>query len=215
MSFSTESTNAADITADPEWWPPNLANLDPSEEMRLLQARIVQLKSRQQTTNSPTSSARDLVAQNRKRLTCRLVSGYDQNAPMNTTECNDHLYCFSAVCDTKSVTKEKDLYFVYGCLNETDVIDPDYCTKELVREYRMKPNVENWSCHCCPGERNKDMTNREKIPRKCVPPELMPYIWEPIEENGATTRTTASMLMIVGIIMAINFGNNGAAGCLN
>uniref|UniRef100_A0A183BSP8 B30.2/SPRY domain-containing protein n=1 Tax=Globodera pallida TaxID=36090 RepID=A0A183BSP8_GLOPA len=68
MSFSTESTNAADITADPEWWPPNLANLDPSEEMRLLQARIAQLKSHQQTTNSPTSSASfDLVAQNRKR----------------------------------------------------------------------------------------------------------------------------------------------------
>uniref|UniRef100_A0A183CK68 ATG11 domain-containing protein n=1 Tax=Globodera pallida TaxID=36090 RepID=A0A183CK68_GLOPA len=57
MSISTESTNAADLTADAEWWPPNFDNLDPSEEMRLLNARIAQLKHQQQTTNSPTSSA--------------------------------------------------------------------------------------------------------------------------------------------------------------
>uniref|UniRef100_A0A183CHD2 Coiled-coil domain containing 73 n=1 Tax=Globodera pallida TaxID=36090 RepID=A0A183CHD2_GLOPA len=56
MSISTESTtNEGDKTADPEW-PPNFANLDPSEEMHLLSARIAQLK-RQQTTNSSTSSA--------------------------------------------------------------------------------------------------------------------------------------------------------------
>ncbi|KAI3419393.1 hypothetical protein GPALN_006638 [Globodera pallida] len=63
MSISTKSTNS-DITADPEWWPPNFANLDPSEEMRLLHARIAQLKH-QQATNSPTSSASfDLLVQN-------------------------------------------------------------------------------------------------------------------------------------------------------
>uniref|UniRef100_A0A914I9W9 Uncharacterized protein n=1 Tax=Globodera rostochiensis TaxID=31243 RepID=A0A914I9W9_GLORO len=41
-------------TADPEWWPPNFAVLDPTEELRFLRARIAQLE-RQQTTNSPTS----------------------------------------------------------------------------------------------------------------------------------------------------------------
>ncbi|KAI3417692.1 hypothetical protein GPALN_012167 [Globodera pallida] len=57
MPISTESTDVMDdITADPECWPPNLANLDPSEELRLLRARIAQLE-RQQTTNSSTSNA--------------------------------------------------------------------------------------------------------------------------------------------------------------
>ncbi|KAI3418235.1 hypothetical protein GPALN_010452 [Globodera pallida] len=50
-----------------EWWPPNFANLDPSEEKRLLLARIAEL-DHQQTTNSPTSSAScDLVATKAKR----------------------------------------------------------------------------------------------------------------------------------------------------
>uniref|UniRef100_A0A183C4R2 B30.2/SPRY domain-containing protein n=1 Tax=Globodera pallida TaxID=36090 RepID=A0A183C4R2_GLOPA len=67
MSSSTESTPAADITANPEWWPPSFDNLDPSEEKRLLLARIAEL-DRQQTTNSPTSSAScDLVATKAKR----------------------------------------------------------------------------------------------------------------------------------------------------
>uniref|UniRef100_A0A183BYK3 B30.2/SPRY domain-containing protein n=1 Tax=Globodera pallida TaxID=36090 RepID=A0A183BYK3_GLOPA len=66
MSISTESTTA-DITTDSEWWPPNFANLDPSEEIRLLNVRIAQLKHQQQTTNSPTSSASFVVAQNAKR----------------------------------------------------------------------------------------------------------------------------------------------------
>uniref|UniRef100_A0A914I6E8 B30.2/SPRY domain-containing protein n=1 Tax=Globodera rostochiensis TaxID=31243 RepID=A0A914I6E8_GLORO len=67
MSISTESTNAKDITAD-QVRPPNVANLDPSEEKRLLLARIAEL-DRQQTTNSPTSSASvDLVARKRRRI---------------------------------------------------------------------------------------------------------------------------------------------------
>ncbi|KAI3418350.1 Ran-binding protein 9 [Globodera pallida] len=45
-----------DITADPECWPPNFTNLDPSEELRLLRARIAQLE-RQQTTKPSTSNA--------------------------------------------------------------------------------------------------------------------------------------------------------------
>ncbi|KAI3413282.1 hypothetical protein GPALN_010780 [Globodera pallida] len=57
MPTSTESTtNEGEITVDPEWWPPNFANLDPVEELRFLRARIAQLEG-QQTTNSPTSSA--------------------------------------------------------------------------------------------------------------------------------------------------------------
>uniref|UniRef100_A0A183BMK0 EF-hand domain-containing protein n=1 Tax=Globodera pallida TaxID=36090 RepID=A0A183BMK0_GLOPA len=39
-----------------ECWPPNFTNLDPSEELRLLRARIAQLE-RQQTTKPSTSNA--------------------------------------------------------------------------------------------------------------------------------------------------------------
>uniref|UniRef100_A0A183CI78 B30.2/SPRY domain-containing protein n=1 Tax=Globodera pallida TaxID=36090 RepID=A0A183CI78_GLOPA len=56
VPISTDSTDVMDITGDPECWPPNFANLDPSEELRLLRARIAQLE-RQQTTNSSTSNA--------------------------------------------------------------------------------------------------------------------------------------------------------------
>uniref|UniRef100_A0A183BY77 B30.2/SPRY domain-containing protein n=1 Tax=Globodera pallida TaxID=36090 RepID=A0A183BY77_GLOPA len=63
---STDSTNGADITADQqECWPPNFANLDPSEELRLLRARIAQLERQQTINKSPSSSASfDLVLQN-------------------------------------------------------------------------------------------------------------------------------------------------------
>uniref|UniRef100_A0A183BVG9 B30.2/SPRY domain-containing protein n=1 Tax=Globodera pallida TaxID=36090 RepID=A0A183BVG9_GLOPA len=68
MSFSTESANGREITADPEHLWQTLTNSEPSEEVRLLRARIAQLE-RQQPMNSPTSSSAgfDLVAQNGKR----------------------------------------------------------------------------------------------------------------------------------------------------
>uniref|UniRef100_A0A183CLJ7 Viral a-type inclusion protein n=1 Tax=Globodera pallida TaxID=36090 RepID=A0A183CLJ7_GLOPA len=67
MSLSTESINDDITTADQEHLWPNLTNLDPSEELRLLRARIAQLE-RQQTINSSTSSASfDFPAQNAKR----------------------------------------------------------------------------------------------------------------------------------------------------
>uniref|UniRef100_A0A183CRZ2 Coiled-coil domain-containing protein 160 n=1 Tax=Globodera pallida TaxID=36090 RepID=A0A183CRZ2_GLOPA len=66
MSLSIESTNEGDITADQEHLWPTFANLDPSEELRLLRARIAQLE-RQQTVNLPSSSnaSFDFVAENR------------------------------------------------------------------------------------------------------------------------------------------------------
>uniref|UniRef100_A0A183BK62 B30.2/SPRY domain-containing protein n=1 Tax=Globodera pallida TaxID=36090 RepID=A0A183BK62_GLOPA len=49
MSISTDSTNGGQITADDqqECWPPNFANLAPSEELRFLRARIVHLECQQ------------------------------------------------------------------------------------------------------------------------------------------------------------------------
>uniref|UniRef100_A0A183BU52 Uncharacterized protein n=1 Tax=Globodera pallida TaxID=36090 RepID=A0A183BU52_GLOPA len=62
-----------------EWWPPNFANLDPSEELRLLRARIAQLE-RQQSINSPTSSATfDLLAQNENDAADTLYGQNDEN----------------------------------------------------------------------------------------------------------------------------------------
>uniref|UniRef100_A0A914H764 B30.2/SPRY domain-containing protein n=1 Tax=Globodera rostochiensis TaxID=31243 RepID=A0A914H764_GLORO len=77
MSISTDSTNGGEITADhQECWPPNFANLAPSEELRLLRARIVHLERQQTINNSPTSSnaSFDLVLQNGKR---RKISKYE------------------------------------------------------------------------------------------------------------------------------------------
>uniref|UniRef100_A0A183CLM8 B30.2/SPRY domain-containing protein n=1 Tax=Globodera pallida TaxID=36090 RepID=A0A183CLM8_GLOPA len=56
MSILTESTNGGDITADQENLGPTFSNLEPSEELRLLRARIAELE-RQQSINSLTSSA--------------------------------------------------------------------------------------------------------------------------------------------------------------
>uniref|UniRef100_A0A914I142 B30.2/SPRY domain-containing protein n=1 Tax=Globodera rostochiensis TaxID=31243 RepID=A0A914I142_GLORO len=72
MLFLTEPING-DIT-----------NQNPSEELRLLRARIVQLE-RQQTINPPASSSAgfDLVAQNGKR---RRIEGSDQGGSKETQE---------------------------------------------------------------------------------------------------------------------------------
>uniref|UniRef100_A0A183C517 Uncharacterized protein n=1 Tax=Globodera pallida TaxID=36090 RepID=A0A183C517_GLOPA len=69
MSISTNSTVGGDLTADQEHLWPTFTNLDSSEELRLLRARIGQLESCQQTiTNSSTSSASfNFLAQNGKR----------------------------------------------------------------------------------------------------------------------------------------------------
>uniref|UniRef100_A0A183C587 B30.2/SPRY domain-containing protein n=1 Tax=Globodera pallida TaxID=36090 RepID=A0A183C587_GLOPA len=64
MSISTTKSINGDITADQEHLWPTFANLDPSEELRLLRDRIAQLE-RQQMINSPISSSSfDLMAQN-------------------------------------------------------------------------------------------------------------------------------------------------------
>ncbi|KAI3418234.1 hypothetical protein GPALN_010451 [Globodera pallida] len=62
MEPDEDEEAAEQVAKRNEWWPPNFANLDPSVEMRLLHARIAQLKH-QQTTNSPTSSARNEAVQ--------------------------------------------------------------------------------------------------------------------------------------------------------
>uniref|UniRef100_A0A914HZU6 Uncharacterized protein n=1 Tax=Globodera rostochiensis TaxID=31243 RepID=A0A914HZU6_GLORO len=83
MSISADSTNGGEITADQqECWPPNFANLDPSEELRLLRARIVHLKRQQTFNNSPTSSnaSFDLVLKNGKR---RKISALEQKQTAN------------------------------------------------------------------------------------------------------------------------------------
>ncbi|KAI3408181.1 hypothetical protein GPALN_012028 [Globodera pallida] len=85
MPISTESINGGgDLTTDQEWWPPNFANLDPSEELRLLRARISQLE-RQQTINiSQTSCASfDLLAQNENDAADTLYVQNDEIWPNN------------------------------------------------------------------------------------------------------------------------------------
>uniref|UniRef100_A0A183BR84 RAB6-interacting golgin n=1 Tax=Globodera pallida TaxID=36090 RepID=A0A183BR84_GLOPA len=67
MSLPTESIIDDITTPDQEHLWPNLTNLDPSEQLRLLRGRIAQLE-RQQTINSSSSSASfDFPAQNAKR----------------------------------------------------------------------------------------------------------------------------------------------------
>uniref|UniRef100_A0A914HC67 B30.2/SPRY domain-containing protein n=1 Tax=Globodera rostochiensis TaxID=31243 RepID=A0A914HC67_GLORO len=86
MSISADSTNGGEITADQqEFWPPNLANLDPSEELRLLRARIVQLERQQTFNNLPTSSnaSFDLVLKNGKR---RKISALEQKQTANSEQ---------------------------------------------------------------------------------------------------------------------------------
>uniref|UniRef100_A0A914IGV8 B30.2/SPRY domain-containing protein n=1 Tax=Globodera rostochiensis TaxID=31243 RepID=A0A914IGV8_GLORO len=56
MSISPKSTTAGDITADQRNLGSTFSNLEPSEQVRILLARIAELE-RQQSTNSPTSSA--------------------------------------------------------------------------------------------------------------------------------------------------------------
>uniref|UniRef100_A0A914IGA4 B30.2/SPRY domain-containing protein n=1 Tax=Globodera rostochiensis TaxID=31243 RepID=A0A914IGA4_GLORO len=89
MPISTESTNEGGITADQEHLWPTFANLDPSEELRLLRARIAQLE-RQQSINSSTSSSAgfDLVAQNGKRR--RIEEAEGGNEETKELQCNEH-----------------------------------------------------------------------------------------------------------------------------
>uniref|UniRef100_A0A183BRG4 B30.2/SPRY domain-containing protein n=1 Tax=Globodera pallida TaxID=36090 RepID=A0A183BRG4_GLOPA len=70
MSISAESTTAGDITADQEYLWQTSSNLEPSEELRLLRARIAELEG-QQTINAGFV----LVAQNRKRQ--RIEGGHE------------------------------------------------------------------------------------------------------------------------------------------
>uniref|UniRef100_A0A183CT82 BZIP domain-containing protein n=1 Tax=Globodera pallida TaxID=36090 RepID=A0A183CT82_GLOPA len=76
MSISAKSSTAGDITADQEYLWPTFSNLEPSEELRLLRARIAELE-RQQSVNSSTSANAGFVfvAQNRKRR--RIEGGHE------------------------------------------------------------------------------------------------------------------------------------------
>ncbi|KAI3418016.1 Transducin-like enhancer protein 4 [Globodera pallida] len=62
MSFSAKSTNEKDITADQEHLWSTFANLNPSEELRLLRDRIAQLELQQTINSSASSNDFDLVA---------------------------------------------------------------------------------------------------------------------------------------------------------
>uniref|UniRef100_A0A914HQU0 B30.2/SPRY domain-containing protein n=1 Tax=Globodera rostochiensis TaxID=31243 RepID=A0A914HQU0_GLORO len=75
MSISAESSTAGDITADQEYLWPTFSNLEPSEELRLLRARIAELE-RQQSNNSSTSANAGfvLVAQRKRR---RIEGGHE------------------------------------------------------------------------------------------------------------------------------------------
>uniref|UniRef100_A0A914HN63 B30.2/SPRY domain-containing protein n=1 Tax=Globodera rostochiensis TaxID=31243 RepID=A0A914HN63_GLORO len=86
MSISAESTTGGDITADQEYLWPTFSNLEPSEELRLLRARIGELE-RQQSNNSPTSSASfDLLAQNENDVEDTLNGQNDEIWPTNDKE---------------------------------------------------------------------------------------------------------------------------------
>uniref|UniRef100_A0A183BYY8 Coiled-coil domain-containing protein 152 n=1 Tax=Globodera pallida TaxID=36090 RepID=A0A183BYY8_GLOPA len=77
MSISAESTTGeGDITADQEYLWPTFSNLEPSEELRLLRARIAELEH-QQSANLATSENAGfvLVAQKRKRR--RIEGGHE------------------------------------------------------------------------------------------------------------------------------------------
>uniref|UniRef100_A0A183CI33 B30.2/SPRY domain-containing protein n=1 Tax=Globodera pallida TaxID=36090 RepID=A0A183CI33_GLOPA len=68
MSISGESTTGeGDITADQEYLWPTFTNLEPSEELRLLRAKIAELE-RQQSINSPT-----LCRENLKKMELELM----------------------------------------------------------------------------------------------------------------------------------------------
>uniref|UniRef100_A0A914HPS6 B30.2/SPRY domain-containing protein n=1 Tax=Globodera rostochiensis TaxID=31243 RepID=A0A914HPS6_GLORO len=73
MSISSESTDGGDIATDHHDQQENLGptNLEPFEEMRLLLARIAELKRQM---NSPTSSSVELVAQNENEKRPRALS---------------------------------------------------------------------------------------------------------------------------------------------
>uniref|UniRef100_A0A183BVJ3 WD_REPEATS_REGION domain-containing protein n=1 Tax=Globodera pallida TaxID=36090 RepID=A0A183BVJ3_GLOPA len=62
MSTSAESTNDGGITADQEHLWSTFANLNPSEELRLLRDRIAQLELQQTINSSASSNDFDLVA---------------------------------------------------------------------------------------------------------------------------------------------------------
>uniref|UniRef100_A0A914HPN6 Viral A-type inclusion protein n=1 Tax=Globodera rostochiensis TaxID=31243 RepID=A0A914HPN6_GLORO len=86
MPILTESTTGGDITADQEYLWPTFSNLEPSEELRLLRARIGELE-RQQSNNSPTSSASfDLLAQNENDVADTLNGQNDEIWPTNDKE---------------------------------------------------------------------------------------------------------------------------------
>uniref|UniRef100_A0A183C8M5 SH3 domain-containing protein n=1 Tax=Globodera pallida TaxID=36090 RepID=A0A183C8M5_GLOPA len=81
MSISTESVNG-DITADQEHLWPTFDNLDPTEELRRLRARIAQLERQQMSNLSISSSSFDLMAQNenadQKALSAAIDQGMNQ-----------------------------------------------------------------------------------------------------------------------------------------
>uniref|UniRef100_A0A914HUF5 B30.2/SPRY domain-containing protein n=1 Tax=Globodera rostochiensis TaxID=31243 RepID=A0A914HUF5_GLORO len=108
MLISTKSTSGGDITADSEHLWPTLTNLDPSEQLRLLRARIAQLK-RQQKVNSPTSSSAGfkLLAQNAKR---RRIEGHEADMKQYKEELKDMKQYKEELKDVKQYKEElKDM----------------------------------------------------------------------------------------------------------
>uniref|UniRef100_A0A183BPR6 B30.2/SPRY domain-containing protein n=1 Tax=Globodera pallida TaxID=36090 RepID=A0A183BPR6_GLOPA len=99
MSISAESTTGeGDITADQENLGPTFLNLEPSEELRLLRARIAELE-RQQSINSPTSSAtlNLLAAGDRGKIAAEHGEGNESAAAKegqqtNTDQLEDELH---------------------------------------------------------------------------------------------------------------------------
>ncbi|KAL3089005.1 hypothetical protein niasHS_009071 [Heterodera schachtii] len=148
-----------------------------------------------------------MVKKSNGSLQCRYNSNYNKEPTFKEHICpsDADLYCFSVICDTK--IKDEPTFYGFGCANETDKEireKRENCVQLVKSQERKLPDKA--SCFCFLGKKGKNMTNRNVIPEKEIPADLLHLFGSPKQNNSSDSSSSPSFqpnLLLLNALLLI------------